>query len=316
MNCKKCDEAHDGSFGSGVFCSKSCANSRTFTVDSRNKTSESVRSHRAENKRKVVFHKYICEKCHNEFEHKNRIKKGKRHHCENCKRKTTYVADPDSILSLSKRTVQKLLRRARIPCAWCGQASWKLEIHHICPRAMRGKEVWISSGGDGHRNLMAVCGNCHGLLDDISKFYGQKPYMDFLGMLHEKYSLESRFSHWKDFYKCGFATSGDDVGYKINIGNMLLEFSPESVSVPGKRKRFDAIKKLLESRQQPLIPATKKDCIDFLSGLDYGVNYRVEHGTITKKVVFVACGETNQELVERFQKELETLSAKLMENGV
>jgi hypothetical protein len=34
MKCKKCGKEHDGSFGSGVFCSRSCANSREQSATS------------------------------------------------------------------------------------------------------------------------------------------------------------------------------------------------------------------------------------------------------------------------------------------
>lgn len=39
MLCIKCHTDHDGSFGSGKFCSRPCANSRTFTEDSKLKKS-------------------------------------------------------------------------------------------------------------------------------------------------------------------------------------------------------------------------------------------------------------------------------------
>ena len=39
MLCIKCNREHPGSFGSGKFCSRKCANSRTFTEDSKLKKS-------------------------------------------------------------------------------------------------------------------------------------------------------------------------------------------------------------------------------------------------------------------------------------
>lgn len=41
--CERCGCEHDGSFGSGRFCSKSCANAHTRTEESKKKTSESIR---------------------------------------------------------------------------------------------------------------------------------------------------------------------------------------------------------------------------------------------------------------------------------
>jgi len=42
MKCEnlKCQKEHDGSFGSGRFCSKSCANSKTFSEETNRKKSE------------------------------------------------------------------------------------------------------------------------------------------------------------------------------------------------------------------------------------------------------------------------------------
>ena len=42
MKCKKCNKEHDGSFGSGKYCSKSCANSRVRTDEVKKKISEGI----------------------------------------------------------------------------------------------------------------------------------------------------------------------------------------------------------------------------------------------------------------------------------
>ena len=42
MKCLKCGEEHDGSFGSGKYCSKSCANSRIRTEEVKKKISEGI----------------------------------------------------------------------------------------------------------------------------------------------------------------------------------------------------------------------------------------------------------------------------------
>ena len=42
MKCIKCEKEHDGSFGSGKYCSKSCANSRVRTDEVKKKISEGV----------------------------------------------------------------------------------------------------------------------------------------------------------------------------------------------------------------------------------------------------------------------------------
>ncbi len=42
MKCKKCNKEHDGSYGSGKYCSVSCANSRVRSEETKNKIRESI----------------------------------------------------------------------------------------------------------------------------------------------------------------------------------------------------------------------------------------------------------------------------------
>jgi len=44
MICEKCGKEHDGSYGKGRFCSKSCASSRAFSEETREKISLSLRN--------------------------------------------------------------------------------------------------------------------------------------------------------------------------------------------------------------------------------------------------------------------------------
>lgn len=60
---------------------------------------------------------------------------------------------PDSLLSLSKRTVSKILGRMNLPCSRCGWKEGTLDIHHIVPKK--------SGGNNSHSNLSALCPNCH-----------------------------------------------------------------------------------------------------------------------------------------------------------
>jgi hypothetical protein len=68
--CIKCNNEHDGTFGSGKYCSKSCANSRTFSEDSKKKKREA-------NKNQIPWNKNIrwavvtskCLYCGSNIEH-------------------------------------------------------------------------------------------------------------------------------------------------------------------------------------------------------------------------------------------------------
>ena len=42
MICEKCKKEHDGTFGSGRFCSRACANSRTHSEATKEKMAKSV----------------------------------------------------------------------------------------------------------------------------------------------------------------------------------------------------------------------------------------------------------------------------------
>jgi len=44
MKCEnlKCDNEHDGSYGSGRFCSRGCSNSRVKSQETRKRTSDSM----------------------------------------------------------------------------------------------------------------------------------------------------------------------------------------------------------------------------------------------------------------------------------
>src|ERR1035437_2235346 len=44
MKCEKCDKEHDGSYGTGRFCSQSCANTQIHSKETKNKISKSVQN--------------------------------------------------------------------------------------------------------------------------------------------------------------------------------------------------------------------------------------------------------------------------------
>ena len=55
MKCSnvKCDKEHDGSYGSGKFCSRSCANSRTRSDETKIKISNSIKKAHTEGRAKM-----------------------------------------------------------------------------------------------------------------------------------------------------------------------------------------------------------------------------------------------------------------------
>lgn len=70
MRCIKCNIEHDGSFGSGKYCSRSCANSRSFSYESNQKRSESLKNSIPWNKGKLTaWINTPCEYCGEDIFH-------------------------------------------------------------------------------------------------------------------------------------------------------------------------------------------------------------------------------------------------------
>ena len=149
--CEMCGKEHDGSYGSGRFCSRACANTRRRSAETREKVSNSLKNYfiALENTDRV------CEKC------------GKIYHSKDNTRKLCFDCLPtiikyiktekqvNSILDLSKRTVEKVLHRLDLPCTCCGAyvkgVVW--DVHHITPKKF--------GGTDDMNNLTYICPNCH-----------------------------------------------------------------------------------------------------------------------------------------------------------
>lgn len=73
MKCERCEKTHDGSFGSGRFCSKKCACTVVWSDEMRRKHSESMKNSvkaseaqkqvKEENRKRKENHEYTCERC-------------------------------------------------------------------------------------------------------------------------------------------------------------------------------------------------------------------------------------------------------------
>ena len=79
MKCEKCNKKHDGTFGSGKFCSLSCSKSRKRTKETRAKISKSVKKWTIENPDKVKKGEN-----HPSFRDDARYKHVIKKHCKTC----------------------------------------------------------------------------------------------------------------------------------------------------------------------------------------------------------------------------------------
>jgi hypothetical protein len=125
--CEKCGNVMTELYGTGRFCSRSCANSRTHSEETRNKLSKATKAFaekRASSDPKAI-----------------RVAKVKR--------------EPTDLLELSKRTISKIVLRMELPCSCCGiyipGVVW--DLHHIKARK--------AGGSDSADNLTYICPNCH-----------------------------------------------------------------------------------------------------------------------------------------------------------
>lgn len=68
MKCERCGKEHDGSFGSGRFCCKSCANARTHSNKTKSKIRESINKNGGPaNKKDLSKEVLICPICGKEY---------------------------------------------------------------------------------------------------------------------------------------------------------------------------------------------------------------------------------------------------------
>lgn len=124
--CERCGKVMTEKFASGRFCSKTCANTREYSQETRDKLSKAATAQAA-----------------------------KRSKTTNTIRIAKVDRIPTSILELSKRTVSKLMIRMQLPCSCCGAyvpgVVW--DVHHIKPRHLGGSDL--------ADNLTYICPNCH-----------------------------------------------------------------------------------------------------------------------------------------------------------
>ena len=125
--CERCGNVMTEFFGTGRFCSVSCANTRVHSKATKDKLAKAAKANSA-----------------------NRISSS----ADNI-RVAKVNQLPVSILDISKRTISKVVLRMQLPCSCCGiyvpGVVW--DIHHITPKHLGGK--------DTTDNLTYICPNCH-----------------------------------------------------------------------------------------------------------------------------------------------------------
>lgn len=180
--CPKCDTPHSKP---GIFCSRTCANFRVHSEETKQKISSKNKEVSLTRAPKKTIWEYVCDGCKVPFLSPRWIKPNRYKHCDGCKLGQKKIADIqkiNSILDLSSRTVAKILKRLNAGCVLCGWNRTSLDIHHIRPSHL--------GGTNEHSNLIALCPNCHRLAHE--KQIDQKVMLE--------HSLEATFPKWKEHY--------------------------------------------------------------------------------------------------------------------
>lgn len=161
MKCENCGKDHDGSYGSGRFCSNKCA--RGFST---------------KEKRDIINKKVSLKLGGSGLSHQEKIQRSI------AEKHASYIRETEakSIMDLSKRTIRKVLARLDIPCSNCG---WHVtgvasDIHHIIERC--------KGGTDDMDNLSYICPNCHRLVHaGILESEKLVNMQDYIGNTWKKY---------------------------------------------------------------------------------------------------------------------------------
>ncbi len=138
--CEKCGTAHDGHFGSGRFCSRSCANSNIHTAETRLAISEKLLGKKSP-KRNVEDWKNSLS-----LAHKKRQKI----------RESEVLALPyESLRETEKRT--RILNEQHGKCLLCGISQTWNDI----PLKFERDHIDGNHQNNFRENLRMICPNCH-----------------------------------------------------------------------------------------------------------------------------------------------------------
>jgi hypothetical protein len=153
VQCKTCKIEHDGKFGSGIFCSRKCSNTRIISEAQKEKVRQTLLTVNAD-KREA----YTCPACGKDIE---RSKKRQKKYCNQTCASSMKMQDlnrrnsVESIWDLSSRTRSKVIERFGKGCCRCGWNEAACDLHHI-----QGRNI---PDPHNHSNLALLCPNCHRL---------------------------------------------------------------------------------------------------------------------------------------------------------
>ena len=201
MKCERCEEEHDGDFGSGRFCSKSCANSRVFSEESKKKKSES-------NKKRIKEKgKWGCQLDQNTEKFR-----------ETWKQKMKDKSWED--LGIDSKRIRVILDQNGC-CHECGINEWRGQ-----PLTLETEHIDGDHSNNTRENVIALCPNCHSITPtwrgrNVAKNRGAYTDQEILEIYHEVGNIR------QTLLRMGYAAKGDNyVKIKRIINRQkLLDFS-------------------------------------------------------------------------------------------
>jgi len=163
MECEnvKCNKEHDGSFGSGRFCSVSCSNSRKHSNKTKSKISKTlggtgIVKEKLENclncnKKLTKQYKYCSKQCQKDFQYKEYIKKWKNEEVDGSK---------SNGMAVSGYVRRYLFEKYEGKCSKCG---WGIPNPFINKVFLEVDHINGDSTNNKKENLDLLCPNCHSL---------------------------------------------------------------------------------------------------------------------------------------------------------
>ena len=183
-NCEYCgnEVKNIGKYSSGRFCNRVCAN-RFVSNQNREEKNKKIQ---LALKNGILLNKieYLCEKCGTKFFSK-KIRSNYKKHCLLCKkpeRRRQKIID-GNVFDISKTTIGKIIKRAKIGCSICAWDEARCDIHHILPKK--------NGGTNSLDNLIVVCPNCHRKAHE-NKFLKEELILK---------SIKNILPNWLEFYK-------------------------------------------------------------------------------------------------------------------
>lgn len=146
MKCERCDKDHDGNYGSGRFCSKSCARARTHSQETKDKISKSCSIYMKNGGYDKIAESQI------------RTRNDRIEQTKTLRFNRMMTSDFDDLSPELKR--KRVIEEQHKKCNSCNNIEW---LGNPIPLEIEHKDGIHTN--NSRENLVALCPNCHALTD-------------------------------------------------------------------------------------------------------------------------------------------------------